>query len=110
MVQKKRKSQKPSPSLAGKEKRQLPPLSVSPSPLTHPIYTTAQVAAALKLSVKTILRAIERGQLEARKAGKLYLISQDAVQRFWESLPLATEAPKTVGRPKKSLPTGPADE
>jgi len=77
------------------------PLPAEPGPLAHPVYTTAQVAAALRLSTRTILRAIVGGQLEARKVGKLYLIAQDAVQRFWESLPLATEAPKTVGRPKQ---------
>ena len=77
------------------------PLLTEPGPLAHPVYTTAQVAAALRLSTRTILRAIVSGQLQARKVGKLYLIAQDAVQRFWESLPLATEAPKTVGRPKK---------
>jgi excisionase family DNA binding protein len=101
MVQKNKKSKKLAPSLSAKKTAYIPSLSVSPSPLPHPVYTTAQVAAALQLSSKTILRAIEKGQLEARKTGKLYLISQDAVQRFWESLPLATAAPKTVGRPKK---------
>src|SRR5215207_5874892 len=110
MVQKRKKSKKSDPSPLVQETAHLPPMSVLPSPLAHPVYTTAQVAAALQLSIKTILRAIEKGQLEARKAGKLYLISQDAVQRFWESLPLATEAPKTVGRPKKILHTGPANE
>jgi excisionase family DNA binding protein len=59
-------------------------------PLGTEIYTTAEVAQALKISVRQILRAIERGQLEARKSGKQYLITQEAVRQYWESLPLAT--------------------
>jgi excisionase family DNA binding protein len=62
--------------------------------MTHPlgteIYTTADVAQALKLSVRFVLNAIERGDIEARKAGKQYLITREAVQQFWESLPKAT--------------------
>jgi excisionase family DNA binding protein len=63
--------------------------------VTHPlgteIYTTEQVAQALNLSVRTILRAIEKGELEARKAHKQYLITREAVQKFWESLPHASQ-------------------
>ena len=58
-------------------------------PLGTEIYTTEEVAAALKLSVRHILRAIHRGHLEARKTGKHYLITRDAVRKYWESLPLA---------------------
>jgi excisionase family DNA binding protein len=72
-----------------------------PSPLGQPVYTTEQVAAALNLSVRTLLRAIKTGALEARRTGKHYLIMRDAVQRYWNSLPLATVAPKTVGRRPK---------
>lgn len=64
--------------------------------VTHPlgteIYTTADVAQALKLSVRFVLNAIERGNLEARKAGKQYLITREAVWKFWESLPTAKKA------------------
>jgi excisionase family DNA binding protein len=100
MVQK-RKKQSSRPAMTKSEKSSTTPVLEGPSPLVHPVYTTAQVAAALRLSTRTILRAIVGGHLEARKVGKLYLIAQDAVQRYWQSLPLATEAPKTVGRPKK---------
>jgi excisionase family DNA binding protein len=59
--------------------------------VTHPldteIYTTADVAQALKVSVRLVLNAIERGDLEARKAGKQYLITREAVRKFWEGLP-----------------------
>jgi excisionase family DNA binding protein len=58
-----------------------------PHPLDTQIYTTDQVAKALNLSVRTILRAIETGKLKARKAGKQYLITRDAVREYWESLP-----------------------
>jgi excisionase family DNA binding protein len=61
--------------------------------VTHPlgteIYTTADVAQALKVSVRYVLKAIEQGELEARKAGKSFLITREAVRQFWESLPTA---------------------
>ena len=82
-------------------KRKNPRLEDPISPIGQPVYTTDQVAGALNLSVRTILRAINKGELEARRTGKNYLITRDAVQRYWESLPRATEALKTVGRPKR---------
>jgi excisionase family DNA binding protein len=106
MIQK-RTPQRSKSALTKSDKSNATLLPEGPGPLVHPVYTTAQVAAALRLSTRTILRAIVGGHLEARKVGKLYLIAQDAVQRFWESLPLATEAPKTVGRPKQH-PSPPA--
>jgi excisionase family DNA binding protein len=62
-----------------------------PHPLGTEVYSTDQVAQALNLSVRHILRAIQRGELEARKTGKQYLITQDAVRQYWASLPLATK-------------------
>jgi excisionase family DNA binding protein len=62
-----------------------------PHPLGTAVYSTDQVAQALHLSVRHILRAIKQGKLEARKTGKQYLITRDAVQKYWESLPLATQ-------------------
>jgi excisionase family DNA binding protein len=63
--------------------------------MTHPlgteIYNTEQVAQALGLSVRYILNSIRSGKLEARKAGKAYLISREAVRQFYESLPVATQ-------------------
>jgi excisionase family DNA binding protein len=63
--------------------------------VTHPlgteIYTTEEVAGLLKRSVRTILRAIKSGKLEARKAGRDYLITREAVQRYFEGLPKATD-------------------
>jgi excisionase family DNA binding protein len=58
-----------------------------PHPLDTQIYTTDQVALSLNVSVRTILRAIETGKLEARKAGKAYLITREAIRKYWESLP-----------------------
>ncbi len=69
------------------KRKALTPPPVSP---IGEVYTTEEVAGMLKLSVRTILRAIERRQLEARKAGKAYLITQDAVRQYWQSLPLST--------------------
>ena len=66
-----------------------------PEMVTHPlgteIYSTEQVAQALGLSVRYILNAIRKGQLEARKAGKAYLITREAVRQFYESLPVSTQ-------------------
>jgi excisionase family DNA binding protein len=66
-----------------------------PEMVTHPlgteIYSTEQVAQALGLSVRYILNAIRKGRLDARKAGKAYLITREAVREFWESLPAATK-------------------
>jgi excisionase family DNA binding protein len=62
-----------------------------PHPLGTEVYSTDQVAQALNLSVRHILRAIQSGQLEAKKTGKQYLITQEAVRKYWENLPSAAE-------------------
>jgi excisionase family DNA binding protein len=71
-----------------------------PEMVTHPlgteIYSTEQVAQALGLSVRYILNAIREGRLEARKAGKAYLITREAVRQFWESLPMTQKGKSSV--------------
>jgi len=67
------------------------PSSMISHPLGTEIYTTAQVAQALHLSVRTILRAIKSGKLTARRAGKQFLMTRDAVAAYWEGMPLAAE-------------------
>jgi excisionase family DNA binding protein len=63
------------------------------TPKSHPldteVYLIQEVAEALKLSVKTIRRAIHKRELEARRTGKQYLITKEAVQRYWNKLPYA---------------------
>jgi excisionase family DNA binding protein len=59
--------------------------------LGEEVFTTDQVARDLNLSVKTILRAIKSGKLQARKTGKQFLITRSAVRAYYESLPLAEE-------------------
>ena len=77
------------------EENPMPPpkQALPPSPSQHPlgteIFTTAQVAQALHLSVRTILRAIKSGKLTARRTGKQFLITRDAVQAYWDRMPLA---------------------
>jgi excisionase family DNA binding protein len=56
--------------------------------LGEEVFTTDQVAHDLNLSVKTILRAIKSGRLQARKAGKQFLITRAAVRAYYEGLPL----------------------
>jgi excisionase family DNA binding protein len=63
---------------------------IIPHPLDTQIYSAEQVAEALNLSVRYIYRAIQSGKLEARKTGKQFLITRDAVRKFWESLPMAS--------------------
>jgi excisionase family DNA binding protein len=75
------------------KRKALAPPVVSP---IGEVYTTEEVAGMLKLSVRTILRAIEHQQIEARKA---YLITREAVQRYWESLPLTTAVAPSGKRP-----------
>ena len=59
--------------------------------VTHPldteIYSVKQVAESLGLSTKTIYEAIEAGKLQAKKTGKQFLITREAVREYFESLP-----------------------
>jgi excisionase family DNA binding protein len=63
--------------------------------VTHPlgteIYSVKQVAESLGLSTKTIYEAIEAGRLKAKRTGKQFLITREAVREYWESLPDAVE-------------------
>jgi excisionase family DNA binding protein len=68
--------------------------SVVSHPLGTELYTTTDAAHALRLSVRAILNAIGRGDLEARKVGKQYLMTREAVKQFWAHCPLA-KATKT---------------
>lgn len=55
--------------------------------LGEEVFTTEQVAHDLNLSVKTIYRAIQTGKLQAKKTGKQFLITREAVREYWDSLP-----------------------
>jgi excisionase family DNA binding protein len=59
-------------------------------PLGTELYTTADVARALRLSVQPIMHAIARWDLEAHRVGKQYLMTREAVVQFWARCPLAT--------------------
>ncbi len=63
--------------------------------VTHPlgteIYSVKQVAESLGLSTKTIYEAIDAGKLKAKKTGKQFLITREAVREYWDSLPEATK-------------------
>jgi excisionase family DNA binding protein len=68
-----------------------------PEFVTHPlgteIYTVEQVAKSLNLSPKYVYKAINEGRLEAKKTGKQFLITREAVRKFWDSLPSAADRP-----------------
>jgi len=83
----------------------LPP-NQSQHPLGMEIFTTAQVAQALHLSVRTILRAIKSGKLTARRTGKQFLITRDAVQAYWDRMPLAGPAHAVTDEKPSRLPVG----
>ena len=85
----------------------LPP-SQSPHPLGTEVFTTAQVAQALHLSVRTILRAIKNGKLTARRTGKQFLITRDAVQAYWDRMPLAVPAHASTDEELSHQPVGPS--
>ena len=59
--------------------------------LGEDVFTTDHIAHDLNISVRTVLRAIHDGKLQARKMGKQYLITRSAVRAFYEGLPLADE-------------------
>jgi excisionase family DNA binding protein len=62
--------------------------SAGPGPRTpilgEEVYTTAQVAYEFHKSVRTILRAIHSGKLQARRVGKEYLITRSAARAYYE--------------------------
>ena len=59
--------------------------------VTHPlgteIYSVKQVAESLGLSTKTIYEAIEAGKLQAKKTGKQFLITREAVREYFGQFP-----------------------
>ena len=56
--------------------------------LGEEVFTTEQVAHDMHISVRTVLRAISDGKLQARKVGKQYLITRAAVRAYYEGLPV----------------------
>ena len=79
----------------------MPAKRSEPRMVTHPlgteIYSVKQVAEALGLSTNTIYEAIKAGKLQARRTGKDFLITREAVREYFESLPVGTEP----GPPRK---------
>ena len=71
-----------------------------PHPLGTVVYNTKQVADSLNVSVRSILRAIEKGQLEARMTGREYLMTAEAVRAYWESLPVVTKSTRRQRKAK----------
>jgi excisionase family DNA binding protein len=62
-----------------------------PKMMTHPlgteIYSVKQVAESLKCSTDVIYDAISAGQLKAKKMGKQFLITREAVREYYDNLP-----------------------
>ncbi len=58
--------------------------------LVNPIgelYTTEEAAQMLRISTRTILRAIEAGQIKAKRVGRGYRITKDALAAYWQGAP-----------------------
>jgi excisionase family DNA binding protein len=48
-----------------------------------PIYTTADTAALMQVSVRTVQRLIRSGQLKSRKVGRVYRILGKDIEAFF---------------------------
>ena len=48
----------------------------------EPVLTTKDAATLLKVSTKTVLRLIQRGQLPARKVGRVWRLSPRALDAW----------------------------
>jgi len=48
------------------------------------IFTLQEVAKYLKVSAQTITKLIKRGELKARKVGRVYRLTQEDVDRYLE--------------------------
>ena len=59
------------------------------------LLTPIEAAGLLKLTRQGIVKAIQRGDLEARRYGRLYLIDRSALERY-------RARRKPVGRPRKT--------
>jgi len=74
------------------------PAASPPRPKPHPLgtelYTTTEVAALLRCSVRHLLRAIDRGELQAVKTGRQYVMTQEAICQYWARLSAQTPAPR----------------
>jgi excisionase family DNA binding protein len=54
-------------------------------PLDQPIKTVAEVAAAKRVALAVVRKAIHEGRLKAAKPGKEYLIEDCDVEAWWEA-------------------------
>jgi excisionase family DNA binding protein len=66
------------------------------------VYTVQSLAAELGRTKRSILGAIERGELEAAKRGRGYIISAEAVTRWASPMPEAPARRAAARRPKKT--------
>ena len=73
-----------------------PPPVQKPHPLGTELYTTTEVAALLRCSVRHLLRAIEHGELPAVKTGRQYVMTQEAIRQYWARLSAKTPAPRSA--------------
>jgi excisionase family DNA binding protein len=57
------------------------------------VYTTEEVAAILKTSIRTVQRLIQSGRLKAKRLGHAYRIAENHLQVFVQDEPLIEEDP-----------------
>lgn len=46
-------------------------------------FTPQEVAAALQVSLQTVYRAVQRGEIKAFKTGRVWRITEEEVQRIY---------------------------
>jgi excisionase family DNA binding protein len=58
-------------------------------PLVSPlgqVFTSAQVAQMLQISLATVQRAIRAGKLKAHRVGRVYRVNEADMRVWWETL------------------------
>jgi excisionase family DNA binding protein len=84
------------------------PARAAPAAATSPIaYTTTTLAGELGVSPRTIRAAIERGELDAHRSGRGWIIGAEAVAEWARGAP-APRGPRRVTRRSSSTPARPS--
>lgn len=78
------------------------------SSVPAPAFTVATLAAELGRTERSIRAAIGRGELEAAKRGRGYVISADAVAEWARAPILRSQAPVQSRNPRRRPGPGPA--
>jgi excisionase family DNA binding protein len=81
MVMKRKPRERRSAGATPEEKVERPVVS----PLGQ-VFTSAQVAQMLQISLATVQRAIRAGKLKAHRVGRVYRLNEADMRAWWETL------------------------